>query len=269
MVKAGTWICITEMPGLFALQGPPSGLRQAPDSRELIDCCVWGPCQQIWPEDSHCEILGTSLTEQLLLSVVTPMSRAPWLSSSKPNLARLTSRGTSRATTLMPNVDSMSTNLAITPTVAPRPVLTVGYSSCTSVSKLISAVNPFSHAHAGPNDAKRHVGDLGNIKTNAQGNAIGNVEDKWIKLIGEQSVLGVCFPPAEKRWRDTDWINSVPSSFMLAPTTLARVATKSHWRLAMLVAVLLAVCVRLLCKIVMWLLTWIRCYWHCCLKSSY
>lgn len=72
-------------------------------------------------------------------------------------------------------------------------------SSCTSVSKLISAVNPFSHAHAGPNDAKRHVGDLGNIKTNAQGNAIGNVEDKWIKLIGEQSVLGVCFPPAEKR----------------------------------------------------------------------
>ncbi|KLJ06215.1 superoxide dismutase [Blastomyces silverae] len=50
--------------------------------------------------------------------------------------------------------------------------------------------NPFGKTHGAPTDAERHVGDLGNITTDAQGNAIGTIEDKYIKLIGEQSVLG-------------------------------------------------------------------------------
>jgi Cu/Zn superoxide dismutase len=53
-------------------------------------------------------------------------------------------------------------------------------------------VNPFGKQHGAPEDSERHVGDLGNIKTDGQGNAKGSVDDKQVKLIGEQSVLGVC-----------------------------------------------------------------------------
>ncbi|MCJ1409880.1 Superoxide dismutase [Cu-Zn] [Ptychographa xylographoides] len=50
--------------------------------------------------------------------------------------------------------------------------------------------NPFSKTHGAPVDDERHVGDLGNIKTDAQGNAKGTITDHMIKLIGESSVLG-------------------------------------------------------------------------------
>lgn len=39
------------------------------------------------------------------------------------------------------------------------------------------------------------MGDLGNIETDAQGNAKGSVEDKHVKLIGPESVIGVCYHP--------------------------------------------------------------------------
>ena len=53
--------------------------------------------------------------------------------------------------------------------------------------------NPFSKTHGAPEDQERHVGDLGNFKTDAQGNAKGSISDGMVKLIGEQSVLGVSF----------------------------------------------------------------------------
>lgn len=52
------------------------------------------------------------------------------------------------------------------------------------------AVNPFGKGHGAPEDSDRHVGDLGNFKTDGQGNAKGSVSDSQIKLIGEHSVLG-------------------------------------------------------------------------------
>lgn len=62
-------------------------------------------------------------------------------------------------------------------------------------------VNPFGTDHGAPEDSVRHVGDLGNIKTDGQGNAKGSVTDSHIKLIGEHSVLGVstyiCVPAAK------------------------------------------------------------------------
>jgi Cu/Zn superoxide dismutase len=52
-------------------------------------------------------------------------------------------------------------------------------------------VNPFGKTHGAPEDEERHVGDLGNFKTDAEGNAVGSKQDKLVKLIGAESVLGV------------------------------------------------------------------------------
>ena len=57
-------------------------------------------------------------------------------------------------------------------------------------SSLLITVNPFSKEHGAPSDESRHVGDLGNFKTDGQGNAKGSVTDGQIKLIGSESVLG-------------------------------------------------------------------------------
>jgi Cu/Zn superoxide dismutase len=54
-----------------------------------------------------------------------------------------------------------------------------------------NTVNPHNKTHGAPSDDERHVGDLGNFKTDGQGNAQGSVSDKLIKLIGSESVIGV------------------------------------------------------------------------------
>lgn len=53
-------------------------------------------------------------------------------------------------------------------------------------------VNPKGTNHGAPTDEERHVGDLGNYKTDANGNAKASVTDRLIKLIGPDSVIGVC-----------------------------------------------------------------------------
>ncbi|KAF2431456.1 copper/zinc binding superoxide dismutase, partial [Tothia fuscella] len=50
--------------------------------------------------------------------------------------------------------------------------------------------NPENKEHGAPDDEVRHVGDLGNFKTDGQGNGEGSHTDKLIKLIGAQSVIG-------------------------------------------------------------------------------
>lgn len=55
-----------------------------------------------------------------------------------------------------------------------------------------SIVNPYSKTHGAPSDEERHVGDLGNFKTDSNGNAAGTITDQKVKLIGPTSVLGVC-----------------------------------------------------------------------------
>lgn len=52
--------------------------------------------------------------------------------------------------------------------------------------------NPHGTTHGDRTAEVRHVGDLGNLETDGQGNAKGSVEDKYIKLIGPESVIGVC-----------------------------------------------------------------------------
>ncbi|KAI5292685.1 Superoxide dismutase [Cu-Zn] [Ascosphaera acerosa] len=50
--------------------------------------------------------------------------------------------------------------------------------------------NPHGKTHGAPDDDNRHVGDMGNITTDAQGNAVGTKTDRLIQLIGPESVLG-------------------------------------------------------------------------------
>ena len=50
--------------------------------------------------------------------------------------------------------------------------------------------NPYKKTHGGPNDEERHVGDLGNIEADAEGNASYELVDSLVKLTGEHSVIG-------------------------------------------------------------------------------
>uniref|UniRef100_K9K2G1 Superoxide dismutase [Cu-Zn] n=1 Tax=Cryptocaryon irritans TaxID=153251 RepID=K9K2G1_9CILI len=50
--------------------------------------------------------------------------------------------------------------------------------------------NPYNKKQGGPLDSERHVGDLGNIKSDGQGNGYLAISDNLIKLFGENSVLG-------------------------------------------------------------------------------
>ncbi|ODV59630.1 superoxide dismutase SOD1 [Ascoidea rubescens DSM 1968] len=50
--------------------------------------------------------------------------------------------------------------------------------------------NPFNNTHGAPTETVRHVGDLGNIKTDAQGVATGEIFDSLVKLIGPTSIIG-------------------------------------------------------------------------------
>ena len=50
--------------------------------------------------------------------------------------------------------------------------------------------NPFGKYHGGPNDKERHVGDLGNITADKNGNVKILLRDKLIKLRGKYSIVG-------------------------------------------------------------------------------
>ncbi|KAM4065261.1 copper/zinc superoxide dismutase (SODC) domain-containing protein [Hirsutella rhossiliensis] len=50
--------------------------------------------------------------------------------------------------------------------------------------------NPFNQQHGAPNADVRHVGDMGNVKTDGNGVASGTLKDPQIKLIGPHSVVG-------------------------------------------------------------------------------
>merc|ERR1712115_251887 len=64
--------------------------------------------------------------------------------------------------------------------------------------------NPHQKTHGAPSDSERHVGDLGNFKTDGQGNATGSVTDKLVKLIGPESVLGRTSVRQAGLWRYWD-----------------------------------------------------------------
>lgn len=50
--------------------------------------------------------------------------------------------------------------------------------------------NPFGQPHGGPNDEKRHVGDMGNLEADGVNDTKLKLVDAQIKLSGEFSVLG-------------------------------------------------------------------------------
>jgi len=55
---------------------------------------------------------------------------------------------------------------------------------CTS---MCSHFNPFNQNHGGPDSKERHLGDLGNLVADSNGNAKYRITDKMIKLRGTKS----------------------------------------------------------------------------------
>jgi superoxide dismutase, Cu-Zn family len=53
-----------------------------------------------------------------------------------------------------------------------------------------SHFNPTMEPHAGPESPKRHVGDLGNITANSNGNATLDLEDSHLSFHGPHSIIG-------------------------------------------------------------------------------
>lgn len=58
---------------------------------------------------------------------------------------------------------------------------------CTS---MCAHFNPTHKSHGGPGKKTRHIGDLGNLKTNKDGNAIYKFSDNVIKLRNKYSIIG-------------------------------------------------------------------------------
>lgn len=59
--------------------------------------------------------------------------------------------------------------------------------SCTSAC---SHFNPYNKNHGGINSKERHVGDLGNIIANSNGNINTQIIDNVIKLRGKANIIG-------------------------------------------------------------------------------
>ena len=50
--------------------------------------------------------------------------------------------------------------------------------------------NPFGKSHGCPGTPERHVGDLGNLKTDLFGKAVYSTQDEVIELEGTHSIIG-------------------------------------------------------------------------------
>lgn len=66
------------------------------------------------------------------------------------------------------------------------------YGDCSSGDGKSAAghFNPENKAHAGPTSAERHIGDMGNITADADGNANHEYVDTVISLNGANSIIG-------------------------------------------------------------------------------
>lgn len=65
-----------------------------------------------------------------------------------------------------------------------------GDCSCADAECAGDHYNPTSLPHGSPDDKKRHIGDLGNITADQDGNATYSRFDKQIKLDGPHSIIG-------------------------------------------------------------------------------
>ena len=164
---------------------------------------------------------------QWQFSVVTPRSKAPSPLNSRVNPLLPPSPTISPAMIRRRSGECTSISSGIIPTAAPVQARTVSRRYCPEWRGYDTAtiVNIYPYATRSPtrfypnnkrtngvmnsfvfhsqsvwqdprcsHDDERHVGDLGNFSTDAQGNAKATITDSLVKLIGPESILGVCDP---------------------------------------------------------------------------
>jgi Cu-Zn family superoxide dismutase len=66
------------------------------------------------------------------------------------------------------------------------------FGDCSSADGMSAGghFDPEMHMHGGPHSKERHVGDLGNIEANDEGQAVIKKTDKVIQLNGPHSIIG-------------------------------------------------------------------------------
>ncbi len=95
---------------------------------------------------------------------------------------------------------------------------------CTSAS---THFNPYGQTHGAPTDHVRHVGDLGNIKSDEHGHASFVQWDDVISLEGERNIVGYVFTFSHNSLRLTLHPDA-PSSCTPVRMTLARAETTNR-----------------------------------------
>jgi hypothetical protein len=209
MVKAGTFTSLyTSLPLYLScaadatILGANSGVTRAVLSKILSQWTTWmATLLQHLTSQLYMQLHGIvestnanlTSTIQSARSVVTERSLVPLPSSKSPSPPQPTSHGISLVMMPPPSGDATFINLVTTPMAAHPQVLTVGGNSklILVLVLMVHIVNPHGKTHGAPNDEVRHVGDLGNLKYDGQGNSKGSTTDKLIKLIGPESVIGV------------------------------------------------------------------------------
>ena len=90
-----------------------------------------------------------------------------------------------------------ATGLKVTGRITGLPAGTHGFhihefGDCTAAdfSSAGGHYNPTGHQHAGPTEARRHMGDMGNIEAGADGTANVDYTDARLRLEGAHGILG-------------------------------------------------------------------------------
>ena len=102
----------------------------------------------------------------------------------------VTLKETSKGTTITAHVDGLKPNREYAWHIHEAGDLRVPTGKSKPCDGACAHYNPHNKNHGGPRSRDRHVGDLGNIKTDSNGSSRSSVTLSSVKLHGKYSVIG-------------------------------------------------------------------------------